>query len=150
MSITPETYDAKQYLAALSARMEMEAWMNHRVQRIEIEDGRKFAMEGSPVLREQWRCHDLHEGMKPRVAPCNQILLTDTQAALLLGQSPGDVYEIIESAGAEYKTVEVDWYVPEIGQIGSVGLFHLSDVSKAAWTRDGRLAMYESRSEPNG
>jgi hypothetical protein len=150
MSITPETHDAKLYLAALSARLEMEAWVQYRAQRIDIQDGRKFAMEGSPVLREQWRCHELHEGVKPRVAPCNQILLTDTQVALLMGLDPGDVYEVIESAEAEYQTIEVDWYVPEIGQIGAVGLFHLSDVSKAAWTRDGRLAMYESRTEPNG
>ena len=145
MSITPETHDAKLYLAALSARLELEAWTNQRVQRIEIEDGRKFAMKDSPVLREQWRCHDLHEGTKPRVAPCNQILLTDTQVALLLGLSEGDVYEEIEQAEPDYETVEIDWYVPEIGQLGSVGLFHLSDVSKAAWKRDGRLAMYESR-----
>jgi hypothetical protein len=150
MSITPETYDAKQYLAALSARMEMEAWMSHRIQRIEIEDGRKFAMEGTPVLREQWRCHELHEGVKPRVAPCNQILLTAVQAARLMNISEDEVYCALEQCGQEFQTAEVQWYLPEIGQIGSLELFHLSDISKAAWYLDGRLAMYESRSEPNG
>lgn len=146
MSISPETHEAKLYLAALSARLEMSAWTEHRVQRIEIEDGRQFALKNSPVLREQWRCHELHEDTQPRVAPCNQILLTDTQVAILLGMSEGEVWQTVEEAQADYETIEVDWYVPEIGQIGSVGLWHLSDVSKTAWQMDGRLAMYESGS----